>query len=372
MAADDLINFDDIEPHKENIQRVQGGRSARALAAVLSPKNADNALKPVPSDQERINNVKRQEFEKELEVIDESDDPLDIYDRYVKWTFDTYPNPASQQSQLLPLLEKATKAFVKAPHYKNDPRYLKLWLHYVKLFSDEPRQTFALLARHSIGDGLALYYEEFAAYLETQGRWNQAEEVYAMGVDKEARPAERLLRKYGEFQQRLEAREQETNGPSSPALPVVRAALADKVDGAAASSPSAQPGGSSGASTTKKKAKMAIFTDAEEPKQSVLGGSAREGENIQTMAERRKENKQEAQAWAGQKLNGGKRNVGVEKLMIFKDQVSCANAILSLPLSTPNFFSKIFTKTRTNYLGGAFLRFLCVHSVRIRISICRK
>ncbi|GME32882.1 putative checkpoint protein kinase protein [Neofusicoccum parvum] len=320
MAADDLINFDDIEPHKENIQRVQGGRSAKALAAVLSPKNADNALKPVPSDQEKINNVKRQEFEKELEAIDESDDPLDIYDRYVKWTFDTYPNPASQQSQLLPLLEKATKAFLKSPHYKNDPRYLKLWLHYIKLFSDEPRQTFAFLARHSIGDVLALFYEEFAAYLETQGRWNQAEEVYSMGVDKEARPTERLLRKYGEFQQRMEAREQDTNGPSSPALPVVRAALADKADpfGSVTSSPNPQSGSSG--SSSKKKAKMAIFADSDEPKQSVLGGTARKGETVQTMAERKKENTQEAQAWSGQKLNGGKRNVGVEKLMIFKDK----------------------------------------------------
>lgn len=319
MAADDLINFDEIEPHKENIQRVQGGRSARALAAVLSPRNADNALKPIPSDQEKINNVKRQEFEKELETIDESDDPLDVYDRYVKWTFDTYPNPASQQSQLLPLLERATKAFLKSPHYKNDPRYLKLWLNYIKLFSDEPRQTFAFLARHNIGDGLALFYEEFAAYLETQGRWNQAEEVFSMGVDKEAHPTARLLRKYGEFQQRMEARDQDSNGPSSPALPVVRAALADKGDafGSATGSPNPQ-----GGATTKKKAKMAIFADSEEPKQSVLGGAGRKGESLQTMAERRKENKQEAQAWAGQKLNGGKRNVGAEKLMIFKDQVS--------------------------------------------------
>ncbi|KAL1615029.1 protein kinase [Diplodia seriata] len=320
MAADDLINFDEIEPHKENIQRVQGGRSARALAAVLSPKNVDNALKPIPSDQEKINNVKRQEFEQELETIDESDDPLDVYDRYVKWTFDTYPNPTSQQSQLLPLLERATKAFLKSPHYKNDPRYLKLWLNYIKLFSDEPRQTFAFLARHNIGDGLALFYEEFAAYLETQGRWNQAEEVFSMGVDKEAHPSARLLRKYGEFQQRMEARDQDNNGPSSPALPVVRAALADKGDafGSATGSPNPQ-GGSSGAAP-KKKAKMAIFADTEEPKQSVLGGTARKGESIQTMAERKKENKQEAQAWAGQKLNGGKRNVGAEKLMIFKDQ----------------------------------------------------
>ncbi|KAK7513055.1 hypothetical protein IWZ03DRAFT_408472 [Phyllosticta citriasiana] len=320
MAADDLISFDEIEPHKENIQRVQGGRSARALASVLSPKNLDGALKPIPSDQERVNTVKRQEFEKELETIDESDDPLDIYDRYVKWTFDAYPNPATTQSQLLPLLEKATKAFVKTPHYKNDPRYLKLWLHYIKLFSDEPRQTFALLARHEIGESLALFYEEFAAYLETQGRWNQAEEVYSMGVDKQARPAERLLRKYGEFQQRMEARPQDANGPSSPALPVLRPALVEKIDPFSSATPSPQSQQPGAAASKSKKPKMAIFTDSDESKPSVLGSKARAGEVVQSMADRKKENTIQAQAMQGQKLNGGKRNVGVEKLMIFKDQ----------------------------------------------------
>ncbi|KAK8242545.1 Mad3/BUB1 homology region 1-domain-containing protein [Phyllosticta capitalensis] len=318
MAAGDLISFDDLEPHKENIQRVPGGRSARALASVLSPKNLDGALKPIPSDQERVNNVKRQEFEKELETIDESDDPLDIYDRYVKWTFDTYPNPSTTQSQLLPLLERATKAFLQTPHYKNDPRYLKLWLHYIKLFSDEPRYDFAFVARHEIGDSLALFYEEFAAYLEVNGRWNQAEEVYSMGVDKEARPAERLLRKYGEFQQRMEARQQDENGPSSPALPVIRRALGVRSESSSASPQTQQSGG---AAAKSKKPKMAIFTDSEEPKQqSVLGAKASPGGNFQTMAERKKENVMQAQAMQGQKLNGGKRNVGLGKLMVYKDQ----------------------------------------------------
>ncbi|KAF2147168.1 uncharacterized protein K452DRAFT_354621 [Aplosporella prunicola CBS 121167] len=325
MAAGDLINFDELEPHKENVQRVQRGRSAKALASILSPKSADGQLKVIPSDQEKFNNVKRQEFEKELEAIDESDDPLDTYDRYVKWTLETYPQPTSSQSQLLPLLETATKAFLKSPHYKDDPRYLKLWLHYIKLFSDEPRQNFAFLARNNIGESLALFYEEFAAYLETQNRWNQAEEVYSLGVDKQARPAERLLRKYGEFQQRMEARPEDANGPSSPALPVVRAVLAQKVDPFAASGSGPvdpQAGRASGAAPKAKsgKAKMAIFSDAEQPKQSVLGGPSRKNETMQSMADRKKENKQEAQSWAGQKLNGGKRNVGVEKLMIFKDK----------------------------------------------------
>ncbi|KAF2088408.1 hypothetical protein K490DRAFT_39763 [Saccharata proteae CBS 121410] len=324
-TSDDLINFDEIEPHKENIQRLQGGRSAKALAAIYSPRDVDNALNVIPSDSEKFNDRQRQEFEKELQTIDDSDDPLDIFDRYVRWTLDTYSQPASQQSQLLPLLERATKAFLKSPHYKNDPRYLKLWLHYIRLFTDEPRQTFAFLARNNIADGLALFYEEFAAYLESQDRWTQAEEIYSMGVDKEARPTERLLRKYGEFQQRFESRTQDSGGPSSPALPIVRAALAEKVDPFFAS-PSAplDPQARRPDPPTKAKsgkAKMAIFTDTEEPKPPVLGGGGdTRNESMQTMAERKKENKQAATAWSGQTLQGGKRNVGVEKLMIFKDK----------------------------------------------------
>ena len=75
-------------------------------------------------------------------MIDEADDPLDVYDRYVRWTLDAYPTPQAPQSQLLPLLERATKSLQSSPHYKNDPRYLKLWLHYIRLFSDAPREIF--------------------------------------------------------------------------------------------------------------------------------------------------------------------------------------------------------------------------------------
>ncbi|KAL4895387.1 Mad3/BUB1 homology region 1-domain-containing protein [Aspergillus ambiguus] len=330
MAAnEDLVNFDIIETQKENIQSLPGGRSARELARIFSPKNPKDILAtPSPNDTRTLNDAIKQEYETELQAIGESDDPLDIYDRYVKWTLNAYPSTqATPESGLLPLLERAVRSFLSSPHYKNDPRYLRLWLHYIRLFSDSPRETFAFLARHHIGEGLALFYEEFAAWLEGAGRWTQADEVYRLGLDREARPAERLVRKYSEFQQRYERHSQDA-GPSSPALPVVRPALAAKVDpfaGATTDAQTQQSGSSTGPppKTKSGKPKMAIFSDADSAEsQPAVSGQSKGWDNVGSLHERRKENKVEAKPWVGETLKAGKKPAPVQKMAIFRDEVS--------------------------------------------------
>lgn len=329
MGSEDLIDFEVIENQKENIQSLPSGRSAKALAQLYTPPlTGAPGHAPSPAQMQDANSAARLEFEKELMAIAESDDPLDVYDRYVKWTLDAYPSAQNTpQSQLCPLLERATKAFQASPQYKNDVRYLKLWLHYIRLFSDAPRETFAYLARHDIGEGLALYYEEFAAWLESAERFTQAEEIYNLGIEKNARPVERLIRKYGEFQHRLESRPPQQE-PSSPALPAVRPALAAKIDPFASASPAAatQPTQSqsrpaAGASRSGKP-KLAIFSDGKEPARTSSSSSDKGWDSIGSLADRKKENTTEARPWAGETLKVGKKNTGVQKMAIFKDEVS--------------------------------------------------
>ena len=330
LKMEDLINFDIIETHKENIQSLPGGRSAKALAATFAP----TCSRPLstPGDTRNLNEAIREEYELEIIAIADSDDPLDVYDRYVKWTLSAYPSAqATPESQLRPLLERATKAFQTATHYKNDPRYLKLWLNYIRFFSDAPRETFAYLARHNIGEGLALFYEEFAAWLEGAGRWTQADEVYKLGIEREARPAERLLRKFGEFQHRFESRVQNGDEPSSPALPTVRPALMAKMDPFAVSTPRSSdpqaprpPSGIGGSSTARGgRQKLAIFSDADgaAPDTKHTGEAAKGWDNIGTIADRKKENIMEARPWTGETLKAGKKTGGVPKMAVFKDEV---------------------------------------------------
>ncbi|KAK2021129.1 hypothetical protein LX32DRAFT_699619 [Colletotrichum zoysiae] len=329
-ASDDLINFDVIEAQKENIQALPSGRSAKKLAELFSPSPLHKLDTPTPSDTKNVNDCIRAEYEEEIRNISESDDPLDIFDRYVRWTLDAYPSAqATPQSQLHTLLERATKTFIGSSQYKNDPRYLKMWVLYIQFFSDSPRETFLFLSRHSIGETLALFYEEYAAWLEGAGRWNQAEEVYKLGIEREARPVQRLIRKFKEFEQRLAQQPDAAEAPSSPALPTVRPALAAKVDpfaaarAAAAADPQApRPGqGVGGAAPKPGKAKMSIFSDADSapPALASRGPTTKGWDSIGSLSDRKKENVMEPKPWAGETLKAGGKKSTAPKMAIFRD-----------------------------------------------------
>jgi len=332
-ASDDLINFDVIESQKENIQSLPGGRSAKKLVDLFSPSPLHKLVTPTPSDTKSINDCIRAEYEAEVASLSESDDPLDVFDRYVRWTLDAYPSAqATPQSQLHILLERATKSFIGSSQYKNDPRYLKLWLHYIHFFSDSPRETFTYLSRHGIGEGLALFYEEYATWLEGATRWAQAEEVYKLGIEREARPQPRLIRKFGEFEQRRAQQGGADDAPSSPALPTVRPALAAKVDpyaaaaaaAAAALDPQAprQHSGVGGPASKPGKAKMAIFSDADAPAPALpsRGPDSKGWESIGSLTDRKKENVVEPKPWVGETLNAGGKKSST-KMAIFRDAV---------------------------------------------------
>lgn len=331
----DPISFDLIEPHKENILPLSHGRSARALAASLNPPNSTGST---PQSTRDAHASTRAAYESELLTSYELDDPLEVWVRYVTWTIETYPSGHTSSSGLLPLLERATKAFIHEPHYKNDPRYLKFWIYYIQQFSDAPREHFAYLARNDIGQRLALFFEEFAGLLETQGRWKQAREIYQLGIENNARPVERLLRKYDEFVRRMEVAERRVDEPSSPALPPVRPALAAKTlpfsegSGGAGGFPDPQAQAhaqaTAGGGRQIKREKMAIFADQDGSGQSAaaaLGPGTGGWDSIGTLEHRRKENIMEPRPWAGEVMKqagGGGRAVGGEKLSIFRDVCS--------------------------------------------------
>ncbi|KAF8456801.1 Mad3/BUB1 homology region 1-domain-containing protein [Kalaharituber pfeilii] len=319
------VNFDLIEGHKENIMPLAGGRSARALATALAPLSSST-----PQSARSEHNDQRAAFEAELLTSNELDDPLEVWVRYVNWVIQTFPSGHNSESGLVQLLERATKTFIHEPHYKNDPRYLRFWIYYIQKFSDAPREHFSYLARNDIGQRLALFYEEFAILLESLGRWKQAREIYQLGIENNARPVERLMRKFDEFLKRLDAAPQREDEPSSPALHAVRPALATKhlpfsgLEGSGGfSDPQAQPSTAAPAPKLRRE-KMAIFSDADNggaPAKTALGPGQGGWDSIGTLEHRRKENIVEPRPWAGEvlKQQGGSGKTVGEKMPIFRD-----------------------------------------------------
>lgn len=191
---DAVVDADLILQHKENIQPLASGRRATALAGSLSvtPKQKDNRLI-----------TERAQLEEEVELaVDNDDDPLATWIRYVDWTVDNYPQGVSAESGLLELLERATRLFASDPRYKNDMRYLKLWIHYAS-YVDHPIKIFSYLNTNEIGTAYALFYEEYCNALERSGRRDEAIEMYDIGIARKAHPLARLQARKRDFSVRM-------------------------------------------------------------------------------------------------------------------------------------------------------------------------
>ena len=102
--------------------------------------------------------------------VAEADDPLELYDRFVKWIFDKYPSEHLASSGLIELLEEATRRYKNDSSYKGDVRYLKLWTLYASLV-DKPSVVFKFILTNGIGIAHALLFEEYALALERDSRY---------------------------------------------------------------------------------------------------------------------------------------------------------------------------------------------------------
>jgi len=159
-----VVDGDLIEASNENIQPLHTWRKATTLSAVLSTPHAQRESKLAATRNRLRINV-------EVALEDDDDNPLEAYCQLVYWTLENYPQGHSAESGLLELLEEATR--VLKDHrdgiWRNDPRYLKLWVLYAN-YVEKPTLIYRFLLANEIGTTFALLYEEFAAALERDGR----------------------------------------------------------------------------------------------------------------------------------------------------------------------------------------------------------
>lgn len=337
-TQDSVIQFDILESQKENIQPIQEGRSAAALARVFA----------IPATEMRESQIKeRDEFEKRISNCSELDDPIEPFLQYIQWVTENFPQGQTAESGLVQILERCTSEFRDTSYYKNDPRYLKVWLRYIT-YMDSPREVFIYLARKEIGKNLATFYEEYAKYLEVSGLRRQSKETYEIGIELMARPVERLRRHYLEFCQRLEANPPDPNEPTSSGLSIMRPALALKESSTSSTSDSLFGDSSNNdinnsshgreghnnnnnnnnmsslfsLSSSSPKKKLEVFAD---PSGLFSGGrpeavSSGGWDSIGTIASRKKENTQQPSPWVGQTLKSASTaHKKIGKISIFRD-----------------------------------------------------
>ncbi|XP_029937770.1 mitotic checkpoint serine/threonine-protein kinase BUB1 beta [Myripristis murdjan] len=180
----------DWELSKENIQPLRRGRAISALNQALSQQQ-DGPSSAI--------NQQKQSFESELRIY-EGDDPLDVWDRYIKWTEQTFPQ-GGKESNLAMLLERAVTRFTEEQKYHNDPRYVDLWIKFAEN-CPEPLDTYRYMQAKAIGVTQTSFYIAWSEEYEKQGNFRQADMIYQEGLKNCAEPQDKLLH----FHKALQAR----------------------------------------------------------------------------------------------------------------------------------------------------------------------
>ncbi|KAJ3840400.1 hypothetical protein F5878DRAFT_613209 [Lentinula raphanica] len=144
----------------------------------------------------------RDKFRQRIAAIALEEDPLAVYVEFVQWTIDNFDGN-DPHSGLDQLLDEATKSFKNDESYKADLRYLRLWTIYANRVSQRSAiGIYSQLWKNGFGVSYSLLYEEYARMLESVGRIEDADQIYRIGIKRQARPVERLKARYTDFRER--------------------------------------------------------------------------------------------------------------------------------------------------------------------------
>ncbi|CAM0950400.1 unnamed protein product [Alopecurus aequalis] len=149
------------------------------------------------------------EKEKELlsSVVDgircySGSDPLRPWLRGIRKLEGALPPPTLRE-KLPRFLQKCAEEFQEEPRYRDDPRYLRVWIQMMDYVKDA-KPLLKKLERNRIGLKRAAFYMAYALYYEKRRRFQDAEKMYRVGIQILAEPIEELHKSHDQFIRRME------------------------------------------------------------------------------------------------------------------------------------------------------------------------
>lgn len=100
------------------------------------------------------------------------DDPLAVHERHIHWVLESYTKERRYEAGLLELLEEVVRRYKDDLIYRDDLRYLKIWILYANAVDkDKADAVFGYLIANNIGTKYAYLYEQYAMMLERDARF---------------------------------------------------------------------------------------------------------------------------------------------------------------------------------------------------------
>ena len=334
IVADGDVEFA-WELSKENVQPLKRGRDARALSSALSSAATGMSAS---AGGDAVEEEKRARWARALSGT--SEDALGEWCSLIKWTEQTYATGSGRDKELLPLLERCARELQEEDKYKEDARYLRVWIKYADCCA-EPGDIFKFLKANSIGQKQALFYEAYGAFLEVRQAYGAANEAYENGIAMRAEPLERLRASYSAFQHRMVRRTQkriESGEIDEEQGEEIVRNFGDTLRGRGGRLSTARPAGAGGGLSSAPQRQQKQPSSSCENANIPSGGLQiyEDDENGAPMPSRenvaqwnalggykdvRKENTARASQWAGQRIAQSKRKMTLptEELEIFED-----------------------------------------------------
>lgn len=176
------------ELFKENVRPLKRGRNIRLLNDALASHNSFHLKKSLLDNRRRL-----------IEAIDkyEGDDPLQPWLECIKWVQEAFP-AGGDSSGLVVIYEQCVRRFWHSQRYKDDLRYLNVWLEYAENCIDA-QVIFSFLDANDIGKTHSVYYIAYALHMESKSKMKAANDLFSLGISRNAQPAEKLKDAYKKF-----------------------------------------------------------------------------------------------------------------------------------------------------------------------------
>lgn len=176
------------ELFKENVRPLKRGRNVRLLNDALASHNSFHLKKSLLDNRRRL-----------IDAIDkyEGDDPLQPWLECIKWVQEAFP-AGGDSSGLVVIYEQCVRKFWHSQRYKDDLRYLNVWLEYAENCIDA-QVIFSFLDANDIGKTHSVYYIAYALHMESKSKMKAANDLFSLGISRNAQPTEKLKDAYKKF-----------------------------------------------------------------------------------------------------------------------------------------------------------------------------
>ncbi|KAG5542683.1 hypothetical protein RHGRI_015720 [Rhododendron griersonianum] len=102
--------------------------------------------------------------------------------RCIKWVQEAFP-PGGDCSGLVVIYEQCVRTFWHEDRYKNDLRYLKVWLEYAENCADA-EVIYNFLEANKIGQAHSIFFISYALHMESKNKIRTANEVFNRGMSR--------------------------------------------------------------------------------------------------------------------------------------------------------------------------------------------